>query len=754
MAAGATPRRSHSTPTTAASSTSAGTNGSSGRSGWAGSVDSSVRSQPCSTPPASTRRAVPVAGTPTGSSSAATPAAPPSTSPRGARTAARRRGRRQLVGGGDSGDHRQHRREQGDRIEDRGERQARGGGGEQQPEPARPPGAVALGLLPVRPARRLPGNGVPPAHGHPAAPLEAPNLTLAFPEERGRGLCSRAAPLGDPDVTFAHLRLARGGRPAVIGAPSRSSAAGPSPRRVPGSSAGPRPARPRRRTLRGRAEDLPRRRTRWPRRSAPRAPRRPRAGAAPTCTNHPSPSRAPTVARSSAAVVSCATTQSRSAAARSPLVPGRTSTTVPPVVASRAGRSCSAAAHSSDATISTAVSNASASSASRRVSSTTTHHGCAGSTYSRTISCPVRAVAFQCRCRSSSPGTYEAQRAQVHRAGHRVRRRCALVVVPRPAGLRQPHRVAARVHPHVGLPAGGLAAARQAEQVGALDGQRPDGHAAAPGGRQLVAVARRPAGRQRPHPDRPHLRPDGVQRGEAGTAAVRPVADHQLGERRLPDVDAVGVHGPGHAQPQVPRRRHERQRDGPERHARQRPQERQVQQEARPEQRDGAGEHGGAARGQAHGQARRDVEWAAGWGVAPSTSSSTSPAVRLFSSASGVSTIRCASTACATSLMSSGVTNDRSSIAAAARAAGHQRDAAARARPVADGRVLARRRGQPHRVAGDLRVDVQPPHLRDHRTELGKVEDGGELRRGRCRRPRRAPPAPRRRGRGSRRRPA
>ena len=259
MAAGATPRRSHSTPTTAASSTSAGTNGSSGRSGWAGSVDSSVRSQPCSTPPASTRSAVPVAGTPTGSSSAATPAAPPSTSPRGARTAARRR--RPMVSwsaAATPATTAEHRREQRDRIEDRGERQPRGGGGEQQPEPARPAGAVALGLLPVRPARRLPGNGVPPAHGHPAAPLVAPNLTLGSRRDEAGGLCMigqrRSA---TPNVTFAgqSVPTRAGLGAAVIGAPSRSSAAGPSPRRVPGSSAGPRPARPRRRTPEDAAED-------------------------------------------------------------------------------------------------------------------------------------------------------------------------------------------------------------------------------------------------------------------------------------------------------------------------------------------------------------------------------------------------------------------------------------------------------------------------------------------------------------------
>jgi hypothetical protein len=59
--------------------------------------------------------------------------------------------------------------------------------------------------------------------------------------------------------------------------------------------------------------------------------------------------------------------------------------------------------------------------------------------------------------------------------------------------------------------------------------------------------------------------------------------------------------------------------------------------------------------------------------------------------------------------MSSGVTNDRSSIAAAARAAEHAtlpRGACA----VADGGVLPRTRRQLHRVAGDQRVDVQPPH--------------------------------------------
>jgi hypothetical protein len=75
---------------------------------------------------------------------------------------------------------------------------------------------------------------------------------------------------------------------------------------------------------------------------------------------------------------------------------------------------------------------------------------------------------------------------------------------------------------------------------------------------------------------------------------VRPVADHQLGECGLSHVDAVGVHGPGHAQPQLPGRRHQRQRDGPERRPGQRPQQLQVQHDAEHEQHDGTGQHGGA----------------------------------------------------------------------------------------------------------------------------------------------------------------
>ena len=370
----------------------------------------------------------------------------------------------------------EHRQEQRGHGEGAGERQSGGGGGEQQPETA-PPGRC--GRRPT--ASRSVQVGAGPDADVPATRLRRPadraGRPTAFTAARARG--HRGT------VAFHRRSACAASRSRIVSRPAAGSAVSDRSRRC---------------------RDVERDRL-----GVPGRLHRDRLARRPADVHEPSVAEARADRRQVERRRRCparpGTAGPRPPAARSS--PSGRRRTSPPVVASRTGRSCSAAAHSSDATISTAASNASASSdvatgvqhddapRLRRVD-VLAHHQ---------LPRPRRGLPVQVP--QLVAGHVRAQRAQVHRPGHRVRRRCALVVVARPARLGQPDRVAARVDPHVGLAAGGLAPARQPEQVGALDGQRPDGNAAAPGGRQFVAVARRPARRQRPHPDRPHLRPDG-----------------------------------------------------------------------------------------------------------------------------------------------------------------------------------------------------------------------------------------------------